>query len=55
MALQPLHRGDDLKFAGSLRYTWTGRAQRAHPERRGDKPHFAFFGETDYYLQMSQI
>jgi hypothetical protein len=24
MALQPLYRGDDLKFAGLLRYTWTG-------------------------------
>ena len=24
MALQPLYLGDDLKFAGLLRYTWTG-------------------------------
>jgi hypothetical protein len=24
MALQPLYRGDNLKFAGLLRYTWTG-------------------------------
>ena len=24
MALKPLYRGDDLRSAGLLRYTWTG-------------------------------